>query len=155
MTARAPSERPSPVARLLPRSWETEAHRLLVLPAEELTAPELDAAGRLARAVGTCASEFVREGGDGANPHGIEPVTAAAAYVRFVVAVLYDFGPAASWELERWKRQLESDDSVNDPRVEAFRSGYDRPPGEAPSSEGAREVRPVPSATSRRSHASL
>jgi len=155
VTDPASSERTPPFACLLPRSWEADAHRLLVFPAEELTAPELDVAGRLARAVGTCASEFVREGGDGANPHGIEPVTAAAAYVRFVVAVLHDFGPAASWELERWKRRLESDDPVNDPRVEAFRSGYDRPPGEAPSTDRGTDVRSVSSVTCDRPRASF
>lgn len=129
MTGAAPPERTAPFARLLPRSWEAEAHRLLVSPAEELTGPELAAARRLARMVGTCASDFVRDGGDGANPHDIESGTAAAAYVRFVVAVLHDFGPAASWELERWKRRLHGEPSLDDPRLEAFRQGYVRRPG--------------------------
>lgn len=136
MTDRAASERSPPFARLLPRSWGAEAHRLLVSPAGELSGPELEAARRLARLVGSCASEFVREGASGANSHEIEAESAPAAYVRFIVAVLHDFGPAASRELERWKRRLHGEAPLDDPRLEAFRQGYESRPGESPASGG-------------------
>lgn len=143
MTHPAASERSSPFTGLLPRSWHGEAgeaHHLLVAPAGELAAPELAAARRLAQLVGRYASEFVRDGADGANPHRIEAATAPAAYVRFVVAVLHDFGPATPEELYRWKRRLHDDGRLDDPRVEAFRRGFSRRSGEDAAGGGGTDV---------------
>lgn len=141
-----------PSGGLLPPSWRREAHRLLVAPGEELDEGERALALRLARMTGTYASEFLQGGSDGPNPHRIETATAAAAYVRFVVAVLHDFGPASREDLHRWRRRLRRGERVDDPRVAAFREGYRNPrdapparPGEARGGDrGLREGRDVP-----------
>lgn len=154
MTRRAASARPSGSSSLLPRSWHGEAgeaHRLLVTRLDELAAPELAAARKLARLVGTYASRLVRKGADGANPHRIETVTPSAAYVRFVVAVLHDFGPATSEELQRWKRRLDGDGRVDDPRVEAFREGFCPGSGEEAATDGRTHVDSLTTPARRRS----
>lgn len=141
-----------PLAGIIPPSWQRDLHRLLVAPGEELDDGERALALRLARMTGTCTSDFLEGGSDGPNPHGIETGTAAAAYVRFVVAVLHDFGPASREDLRRWQRRLRSGESADDPRVAAFREGYReaRAPTAAKPGEGTMSERRDTSRRARR-----